>query len=251
MSAGPWVALVTGGGTGIGAGITRALAQRGVTVVLGQPTEPQASAAAAQFAAEGLLVSGVGADLATADGCRRAVAAALDRHGRIDILVNNAAITGPPAVTPLLSVTDAQLDAIVDVNLKAAFRCARLAADDMRKRSAGVIVNISSVGAYAAQLGAAAYVATKSALVGLTKGLALDLAPMGIRVVGVAPGDIDLAPGGPRPAPVPGNWWQRYTPLGHRGTPADIGAAVAFLCSEDASFITGETLVVDGGWLTY
>jgi NAD(P)-dependent dehydrogenase (short-subunit alcohol dehydrogenase family) len=251
MSAEPRVALVTGGGTGIGAGITRGLARRGVTVVLGQSSEQRAAAAAAQLAAEGLAISGVGADLATADGCRLAVGTVIARYGRIDILVNNAAITGPHAITPFLRVTDDQLDRIVDVNLKAAFRCARLAADDMQKRSAGVIVNISSVGAYAAQLGAAAYVATKSALVGLTKGLALDLAPMGIRVVGVAPGDIDLAPGGPRSAPDPGNWWERYTPLGRRGTPADVGAAVAFLCSDDASFITGETLVVDGGWLAY
>jgi NAD(P)-dependent dehydrogenase (short-subunit alcohol dehydrogenase family) len=245
------VALVTGGGTGIGAGITRGLAQRGVTVVVGQSSEQRALAAAARFAAKGLAVSGVGADLATAEGCRRAVGAVIDRYGRIDILVNNAAITGPQAVTPFLRVTDDQLDRIIDVNLKAPFRCARLAADDMQKRSAGVIVNISSVGAYAAQFGAAAYVATKSALVGLTRGLALDLAPMGIRVVGVAPGDIDLAPGGPRPAPIPETWRERYTPLGRRGAPADIAAAVAFLCSEDASFITGETLVVDGGWLAY
>lgn len=251
MSAGTPVALVTGGGTGIGAGITRALARRGVRVVLGQPTEKHASAAVAQFAADGVPVSGVGADLATADGCRRAVGVTIERHGRIDILVNNAAVTGPPAVAPFLRVTDAQLDAIVDVNLKAAFRCARLAAEDMQKRSSGVIVNISSVGAYAAQMGAAVYVATKSALVGLTRGLALDLAHAGIRVVGVAPGDIDLEPGGPRPAPMPDHWWKRYTPLGRRGTPDDVGAVVAFLCSQDASFITGETLVVDGGWLTY
>lgn len=251
MSTEPRVALVTGGGTGVGAGITRRLAECGVTVVLGQSSEDHAAASAAPFVANGLPVSGVGADLATADGCRRAITVTLERHGRIDILVNNAAITGPHALTPFLEVTDEQLDAIVDVNLKAAFRCARLAAEDMQTRSVGVIVNISSVGAYAAQLGAAAYVATKAALVGLTKGLALDLAPLGIRVVGVAPGDIDLLPGGPRPAPAPEYWWQRYTPLGRRGTPADIGSAVVFLCSDDAAFITGETLVVDGGWLAY
>lgn len=245
------VALVTGGGTGIGAGITRWLADRGTTVVIGQSTPERAAAAARTFAADGLPVTGVGADLATADGCRHVVATTLERHGRIDILVNNAAVTGPPAVGPLLEFSDDQLDALVDLNLKAAFRCARWAADDMRTRGEGVIVNISSVGAYAAQLGAAAYVATKAGLVGLTKALALDLAPMGIRVVGVAPGDIDLEPGGPRPAEPSANWWQRHTPLGRRGTPADIGAAVGFLCSPEASFITGETLVVDGGWLTY
>lgn len=245
------IALVTGGGTGIGAGITRWLAERGTAVVIAQATAEHAEAAAATLAAEGLPVTGVGADLATAAGCAHAVAGTIERHGRIDLLVNNAAVTGAPALGDVFDFSDEQLDAVVDLNLKAAFRCARLAAADMRRRSGGVIVNISSVGAYAAQRDAAAYVATKAGLVGLTKGLALDLAPYGIRVVGVAPGDIDLEPGGPRPAIPSSDWWRRHTPLGRRGTPADVAAAVGYLCSPEAGFVTGETLVVDGGWLSY
>jgi 3-oxoacyl-[acyl-carrier protein] reductase len=245
------VALVTGGGTGIGAGIAAWFADRGAAVVIGQPDQGRADAAVLRLSGPGLLLSGVGADLSTAAGCRAAVEQTLHRHGRIDILVNNAAVTGPPAVAPFLEFGDEHLDTVVDVNLKAAFRCARWAARDMVSRRSGVIVNISSVGAYAAQLGASAYVATKAGLVGLTKGLALELAGSGVRVVGVAPGDIDTESPAGSAAQVKPDWWQRYTPVGRRGTPADIAAAVGFLCRDEASFITGETLVVDGGWLAY
>lgn len=245
------VALVTGGGTGIGAAITAGLADRGATVVIGQPDQRQADEAAARLEKPGRALAAVGADLATADGCRQAVELTVARHGRIDILVNNAAVTGPPAVAAFLEFGDDHLDRVVDINLKAAFRCARWAARDMVTRGRGVIVNISSVSAYAAQWHASAYVATKAALVGLTRGLALELAASGVRVVGVAPGDIDTSGPGPSPAQVQPNWWQRYTPVGRRGAPGDISAAVGFLCSDEASFITGETLVVDGGWLTY
>lgn len=245
------VVLVTGGGTGIGAGIATWFADRGAAVVIGQPDQGRADAAVARLHGPGRHLSGVGTDLATAAGCRAAVEETLRLHGRLDILVNNAAITGPPAIAPFLEFGDEQLDALVDVNLKAPFRCARWAARDMVTRHGGVIVNISSVGAYAAQLHASAYVATKAGLVGLTKALALELAGSGIRVVGVAPGDIDTSNPAGSAAQVKPDWWQRYTPAGRRGTPVDIAAAVGFLCSDEASFITGETLVVDGGWLTY
>jgi NAD(P)-dependent dehydrogenase (short-subunit alcohol dehydrogenase family) len=247
------VALVTGGGTGIGAAITTWLAGHGDSVVIVQPNQEQATTAADHLAAiaGSASVTGIGADLATADGCRAAVEYVLRLHGQVDVLVNNAAITGPPALGPLLDFDDDRLDAIVDVNLKATFRCSRLAAGDMSSRGRGVIVNIASVGAYAAQQYASAYVATKAGVVGLTKGMALELASLGIRVVAVAPGDIDTSGGGAAAAPRPTEWWQRMTPLGRRGTPADVAAVVGFLCSDEAAFITGETVVVDGGWLTY
>lgn len=262
------VALVTGGGTGIGAAISTWLARHETAVVIVQPTEAQATAAAQQLTTElgsAITITGVGADLATAAGCRIAVEYTMDLHGRIDVLVNNAAITGEPALGPFLDFDDDQLDRIVDVNLKAAFRCSRLAAREMATRGQGVIVNIASVGAYVAQQHASAYVATKAAIVGLTKGLAFELAPLGIRVVAVAPGDIDTRGGGPSESvnagsvnagsvnaeSRPATSWQRSTPLGRRGRPADVSAVVGFLCSPEAAFITGETVVVDGGWLTY
>ena len=247
------VALVTGGGTGIGAAITCRLADLGAIVVIAQSTGERAAAAVESLSSTGRVLSGVGGDLASADACAAVVRTTLDRHGRIDILVNNAAVTGPAAIGPLLDFTDGQLDRVVDVNLKAAFRCSREAARDMSTRGSGVIVNITSVGAYAAQQQATAYVATKAALLGLTKGLAFELAPNGIRVVGVAPGDVDVT-SSTRPASdgrILADPWGRRTPLGRRGTPDDVAAVVAFLVSDEAAFITGETVVVDGGWLAY
>jgi NAD(P)-dependent dehydrogenase (short-subunit alcohol dehydrogenase family) len=241
------VALVTGGGTGIGAAVTSALVRAGAAVVIAQSTAERAKDAAAQFAADGLDVGWVAGDLADATTCADAVRNVIATHGRVDILVNNAAVTGPPAVGDFLTFDDEQLDRIVDVNLKAAFRCGREAARDMAQRASGVIVHISSVGAFAAQEGATAYVASKAALTGLTKGMAFELAPHGIRVVGVAPGDIDVG----RMDDDDAGPFARRTPLGRRGAPADIGDVVAFLCSDSAGFITGETVVVDGGWLTY
>jgi 3-oxoacyl-[acyl-carrier protein] reductase len=246
-------ALVTGGGTGIGAAISAALADAGASVVVVQATAEQADAAAETLAAPGRLIRAVGADLGTSPGCSAAVEFAIDALGGVDILVNNAAITGPPALAPFLDSDDDHLDRVVEVNLKSVFRCSRLAARDMAARGSGVIVSIASVGAYAAQSQAAAYCATKAGVVGLTRAMGLELAPYGIRAVAVAPGDIDVGP--PQPAsrtPPPRDpRWVRSTPLGRRGTPAEIANTVVFLSSDQASFVTGTTVVVDGGWLTY
>jgi NAD(P)-dependent dehydrogenase (short-subunit alcohol dehydrogenase family) len=234
--------------------------------VLAQSTQAKAEAAVAELATGSRTISGVGADLASAQACGEIVATVLERHGRIDILVNNAGITGTPATGTFLDFSDEHLDAVIDVNLKAAFRCARNAARDMATRGTGVIVNISSVAAYAAQLEASAYVASKAGMVGLTRAIAFELAPLGIRAVCVAPGDIVVdgpavpaapavpaVPGaaGEAEAPEPNRRWLRDTPLGRRGTPDDVASMVTFLCSDGASFITGETILVDGGWLAY
>lgn len=246
------VVVVTGGARGIGRGIVEWFADRGHRVVVSQRTDADALAGANAIrdADPRRLVDGIGADLATADGCRSLIERVLERYGRIDVFVNNAAITGPPALVRFPEMDDEHLDLIVDVNLKAVMRCSRAVAQHLIARGApGVIVVVSSVAAYAAQDAAAAYTATKFALTGLIKALGLELAPHGIRVVGVAPGDIDVdkvAPAGTTPSP-----WQRGTPLGRRGTPRDVADAVGFLASDSASFITGETLVIDGGWLTY
>lgn len=246
-------ALVTGGGTGIGAAVSAALADGGAGVVIVQSTGEKAEEAVRALAAPGRRIEGVGADLGTAGGCAAAVRFAIETLGGIDILVNNAAITGPPALAPFLDADDEHLDRLVDVNLKSVFRCSRLAARDMATRGAGVIVSITSVGAYAAQSQAAAYCATKAGLVGLTRAIGLELAPYGIRAVAVAPGDIDVgpAPAVPRTIPARDPRWLRSTPLNRRGTPEDVANTVLFLCSDQAAFVTGTTVVVDGGWLTY
>jgi NAD(P)-dependent dehydrogenase (short-subunit alcohol dehydrogenase family) len=227
------VAVVSGGATGIGAGIGARLADDGSRVVLGTRTQQEADAALARLAAPGRELVAVAADLATPAGCRGLVAAAVDRYGRIDVLVNNAAVTGPEAMAPFAGYDDERLDAVVEVNLKAPFRCAREA-----------VAHMSS--GYAAQQDASAYVAAKAGLVGLTRALGFELAERGIRVVHVAPGDIVVRAEVPAASP-----FARRTPLGRRGAPADVAAAVAWLCGPDASFVTGTGLVVDGGWTSY
>ncbi|WP_433086340.1 SDR family NAD(P)-dependent oxidoreductase [Dactylosporangium sp. CA-052675] len=240
------IAVVTGGATGIGAGIVARLADDGAQVVLGALDQAGAEDAARRLAAEGRTLLPVGADLATARGCRALVDAAVRYRGRIDILVNNAGITGPAAAARFEDYDDERLDAVIDVNLKAPFRCARDAVPHMPPGS--VIVNITSVAAYAAQADASAYVAAKAGLAGLTRALGFELAGRGIRAVHVAPGDIVVRPGGSAPGDGP---FDRRTPLGRRGDPADIAAAVAWLCTPEASYVTGTGLVVDGGWTAY
>ncbi|MEV4136987.1 SDR family oxidoreductase [Dactylosporangium sp. NPDC049742] len=251
------VALVTGGGSGIGAAISARLADEGAHVLVGQRTPQTAAAAASRLAAPHRSLDVAVADLADAASCRALVARCVERFGGIDILVNNAAVTGPGASRPLLDCDDEWLDRVVGVNLTAAFRCSREAARCMVARGTpGVIVNIGSVAAYAAQHHATAYTTTKAGMLGLTRGLAFELAPHNIRAVHVAPGDIalDERAGTPAPPPElsePQRWWERHTPLGRRGHPDDVASMVAYLCSAEAGFVTGASILVDGGWLSY
>ena len=249
------VAIVTGGGTGIGKGIGRSLAEAGVKVVIAQPNLERAEEVVEQFKSEGLAAMALEVEISSRIQVQRLVAKTIERWGRIDILVNNASVTGLPAISPFLSCSDQLLNQIIDVNLKGTFICSQEVAKEMVKNNYGAIINISSVAAFAAQEGAAAYCATKAALIGLTKAMALELAPYGIRVNCIAPGDIltesnrelfqELKRLG-----ISGSYF-RQIPLGRRGEPKEIGKVAVFLASDDASYITGATLVVDGGFLTY
>ncbi len=248
------VAIVTGGGTGIGKGISRSLAEAGARVVIAQTRGEKAEETARELQAEGHEILPLSVDIRSRARVQELVARTIERWGQIDILVNNAAVTGARAVAPFLDLTDKFLDETVDVNLKGTFICSQEAARRMLGRG-GAIINISSVGAFAAQEGATAYCATKAGLVGLTRAMALELAPHGIRVNCVAPGDIqtetnenivdDIKKRG-----IKGRYF-RQIPLGRRGRPADIGPTIVFLASDDSAYIVGETIVVDGGFLTY
>jgi len=169
-------------------------------------------------------------------------------------LVNNAAVTGPRASAKFLEIGDDLLEKTIDVNIKGTFIISQEVARRMIGNG-GVIIHISSVGAFAAQEGAAAYCATKAALTGLTKAMALELAPHGIRVNGIAPGDILTETNAnvqneAKERGISGDFFRKI-PLSRRGSPEDIGRVAVFLASDDASYITGETIVVDGGFLIY
>lgn len=237
------VAIVTGGATGIGMGITEALGRQGALVAVVQPEVGENETA-------------FQADIANPAEVDRMVDAVFQRFGRIDILVNNASLTGKLSAASFLDCSTAQLDRIVDVNLKGTYYCSqRVARRMISTNNSGRIVHIASVGAFAAQEYCSAYCATKAAQVSLAQTMAIELAPYGIRVNAVAPGDILTT----RSANILNELMEqgasgryvRNTPLGRRGTPREIGEVVAFLVSNGASFINGTTITVDGGFLSY
>lgn len=248
------VAIVTGGGTGIGSGISRALAQAGAKVVIAQPNREAGEKAVRELSQSGAEVMFVPADIRHREQVQAMVQDTIEKFGKIDILVNNAALTGPAVIAPFLDCTDESLDQIVDVNLKGTFICSQEVARRMVEQG-GSIINVSSVGAFAAQEGASVYCATKAAVVALTQATALELAASGIRVNCIAPGLIQTESNQNvheemRDRGISGRYL-RPIPLNRPGTPEEIGSAVVFLASEGAAYITGATIVIDGGFLTY
>ena len=248
------VAVVTGGGTGIGLGISKVLASHGARIVIAQIDLSGIAEAVAALQPTDVLVCQV--DVADRGEVEQMAGEAVQRFGRIDILVNNAGITGKPAIAPFLDCTQAILDRIIDVNLKGVFHCSQAVARHMVSSGVrGSIIHIGSVGGFAAQEHASVYCATKAGVMSLAQSMGLELAPHGIRVNCVAPGDIyteananvvaDLKGGGAT------GKYLRVTPLGYRGSPEQIGHAVAYLASDESSFVTGATLRVDGGFLSY
>jgi len=248
------VAFITGGASGIGLATAKILGERGARLAIGYHEVAQVESARETL--RGLDASFLPVDVRSRASVDRMTTEAVRHFAAIDILVNSASLTGQPAVAAFLDCSQEQLDAIVDTNLKGTFHVSQAVARFMVTRGAGGnIVNISSVGAFAGQELASAYCATKAAQAAMVKTMALELAPHGIRVNAVAPGDIvttanvhiaqDLSLRGSS------GKYLRTTPLGRRGNPEEIGHTVAFLVPDEASFITGTTLVVDGGFLAF
>jgi 3-oxoacyl-[acyl-carrier protein] reductase len=239
------VAVITGAGSpdGIGFAVATALVAQGARVVLGATTE-RVHARARELGEQALGVVG---DL-TVDGSAEAlVEATLGRWGRLDILVNNAGMTsvaaGWDADEEVATQSRADWDAAITRNLTTAFLMCRAVVPPMRERGYGRIVTVSSTtGPVNAMPGQASYAASKSALVGLSRSLALEVVADAITVNVVAPGYVRTASQLPAEEAA-----ARSGPMGRSGTPAEIAAAVEFLAHESASFVTGATLVVDGG----
>lgn len=238
------VAIVTGGGRGIGRSIALELASAGAKVVVnyaGRSDKAEETVALVrQAGGEGLAVQ---ADVSQAEDVERLIQTALEHYGKIDILVNNAGITRD---TLLLRMKEADWDAVLATNLKGVFLCTKAVSKGMLKQRSGAIVNISSVVGLSGNAGQANYAAAKAGVIGFSKSIAKELASRGVRVNVVAPGYISTDMTETLPEEVQSEILHGI-PLGRIGKPEDVAKVVRFLVSPEASYITGQTLCVDGG----
>jgi NAD(P)-dependent dehydrogenase (short-subunit alcohol dehydrogenase family) len=237
-------ALVTGASKGVGKGIALELARRGCHIAVNYNSDaPGAEATASEVRALGRQAILVQADAGRADHVDRMFTEVLHHFPRLDILVNNA---GTQTWKPLLDLEEAEWDAVIRTNLKGCFLCTQRAGRHMREKGGGSIVNIGSGCNKVPFPNLSNYTASKGGIEMFTKSAAIELARYGIRVNCVAPGAIEIERT-LQEASDYGKTWAGVTPLGRVGQPLDVARAVAFLVSESAEFITGQTLFVDGG----
>ena len=242
-------AIVTGGAMGIGGATARRLAADGASVLVADINLPAAQANAAAIRAAGGTAEPFAADVGNSDDIAAMITRAADLWGRLDILVNNAYSPTHETDGDALTVSEAAWDAGMATLVKAHFLAAKHAVPHMRAHGSASIVNISSVHGLLMAPRKLIYEAGKSAVIGVTKQMAIDFGPLGIRVNAICPGHIVTERQQENWAQNPAGlrYFQDQYPVRRVGTPDDIANAVAFLCSDDASFITGHALVVDGG----
>jgi NAD(P)-dependent dehydrogenase (short-subunit alcohol dehydrogenase family) len=249
------VAIVAGGSLGIGRAAARRLATGGASVVICGRRDDAVKATVAEFQHVGLTVEGIPVDISKSADAEKVVAFAVEHFGGVDILINSAGIQRYGTV---VDTDEATWDEIFDTNVKGMYLMAHFAIPEMQKRGGGVVVNVSSVQAFASQKSVAAYTASKGAINALTRAMALDHADEHIRVVAVCPGSVDT----PMLRYAADVWkgdqtsddmveaWGKMHPLGRVGIPEDVAELIAFLASDRASFITGGEYKIDGGLLS-
>ena len=238
------VAVVTGSSRGIGRAIALRLARDGARVVVNYRADVAAAQeTVANIAAFGGEAEAVAADVTEAEAAERLIRAAQARFGRLDVVVNNAGVTRDGL---LMKLKDDDWDTVLAANLRSVFLVSRASVRPMLRRRGGRIINITSIAGLDGNAGQTNYAAAKAGIVGFTKSLAKEVGPRGITVNAVAPGYIPTDLTRDLPAALLEEV-RRMTPLGRLGTVEDVAAAVAFLASDDAAFITGQVLRVDGG----
>jgi 3-oxoacyl-[acyl-carrier protein] reductase len=237
-------AVITGAGQGLGKAIALRLAEMGANVVLNDiPASETIDKTAEEFANKGFNVAVSKGDVRSEEDADRLMQTAVDRFGSIDILVNNAGITRD---TLIIRMSEKDWDDVLDINLKGAFLCTKSAARIMIKQKSGKIINISSVAGIMGNPGQANYSSSKAGLIGLTKSTAKELSSRGITCNAVAPGLIKSKMTDVLPDKVKQRYLEQI-PAGRFGTPEDIAGVVAFLCTDDASYINGQVINIDGG----
>jgi 3-oxoacyl-[acyl-carrier protein] reductase len=236
-------ALITGAARGIGFAIANRLADQGANIVISDILSDQAKEASESIAAKGVKSIALAGDISKAEDVEKLFAAAQDQFGGVDILVNNAGITRDNLI---MRMDEKAWDQVISVNLKGAFLCTKAASRGMMKKRAGRIINMASIVGIIGNVGQANYSASKAGLIALTKSSAKEFGSRGVTVNAVAPGYIATNMTETLPQEVKDGFLNN-TPLKRPGTPEDIAGVVAFLASDDAAFITGQVIHIDGG----
>jgi len=239
------VVIVTGSGTGIGAATARRFGAEGASVVCADINEAAAAEVSREIIAAGGRAAACRVDIRVPGEVDAMIAFTAETFGSPNVAVNNA---GLGAQKHFLDTPVETLHAMLEINVVGTFLCAQAAARAMAANGGGAIVNFSSHSGFLGSSGRAAYAASKSAIIGMTRVMAVDLAEHNVRVNAVAPGPIDVPRSRKQHVGERREAWQRAVPMARYGKPEEVAGAVLFLASDDASFVNGQTIAVDGGF---